>query len=122
MCENKTLVQILLEQSQQRIDRFQRKARSSEFDAFIAMGGIIQPPARKSDNRKIEGTFFREIVVVLFVSKLAIMRGTVFIRRNAGTVKENITNRFAQCLRLRKIKETRPETTPLEKRKPKPQL
>ena len=41
------------------------------FDVFIAMGSITQPPARRFDKRKIEETFFKGIIDVLFASKLA---------------------------------------------------
>ncbi|CAH3040461.1 unnamed protein product, partial [Pocillopora meandrina] len=51
----------------------QWKAKNSNFDVFIAMGSITQPPVWSFDNPTIEEAFFRGIINVLFTSKLAMM-------------------------------------------------
>ena len=44
--------------------------KNFNFIAFIAMGSITQPPARKFECPKIERKFYRRIIVVLFASRL----------------------------------------------------
>ena len=113
MYENRhTLVRILHDQFLQRMHYLRRKAKNFKFNAFIAMGSIIQPPARRFDKRKNKETFFRRIIDVLFASKLAMRQRIASKQRDADTVMETITNRFAQeWISPRKIKEGRMETT-----------
>ena len=91
-----TLVRILYDRFLLQMHYLRRKPKKFTFDAFIAMGSTIQPPVRRFDNRKIEETFSKGTIDVLFVSKLAMMRRIVSKRRNADTVMENIINQFAQ--------------------------
>ena len=74
----------------------QRKAKNSNFDAFIAMRSITQPPVRSLNKQKIEETFFRGIIDVLIALKLAMMRRIASKQRGADTVMEDITNQLAQ--------------------------
>jgi len=71
---------------------FPCKAKNFNFAAFIAMGSITQPPARKFDYRRIEKKFSRRIIAVLFASKLVMEQITALKQRNAETAMENIIN------------------------------
>lgn len=70
----------------------QQKAKNSNFDVFIAMGSITQPPVWSFDNPTIEEAFFRGITNVLFTSKLAMMQRIAPKQRDANTGMENILN------------------------------
>ena len=73
-----------------------RKAKNFSLDVFTAMENNTQPPIWRFNKWKNEETFFKGIIDVLFASKLAMMRTIVSKQRDADTVMESITNRFAQ--------------------------
>ena len=80
----------------QRIHYLWRKAKNFSLDVFTAMENNTQPPVWRFNKWKNEETFFKGIIDVLFASKLAMMWTIVSKQRDAETVMESITNRFAQ--------------------------
>ena len=91
-----TRVHILHDWFPQRIHYLWRKAKNFGLDVFTAMENNTQPPVWRFNKWKNEETFFKGIIDVLFASKLAMMWTIVSKQRDADTVMESITNRFAQ--------------------------
>ena len=84
-----TLVQTLHDRFVPQMHYLRQNAKNSSFDAFIAMGSISQPPVQKFYKRKIEETFFGEIIHALFALKLVMMRRIASKQRDANIVMES---------------------------------
>ena len=91
-----TRVHILHDWFPQRIHYLWRKAKNFGLDVFTAMENNTQLPVWRFNKWKNEETFFKGIIDVLFASKLAMLGTIVSKQRDADTVMESITNRFAQ--------------------------